>query len=328
MPTARHAFVFPKSSKLLIILTVTSLSGCSLWSRYLAATNTQSLVSALPLKVSDPRTPEGQKLKDFAGQPNSAAELDFLGQVAMDSEAKCMSFFNGLVVAENSVNTYGDVGATVLSAAATVFTPLTTVHALTAGATVITGAKTSVVSNIYAKASVANFQAALEKTYFKSMNDYVSNLPELTHYTVSAEVFKIESIHATCSLAAAENSIAATIAGPAGVPEKPIGVTATPYDGAVLLTWPSVDGATAYNIYRGTAKNGESSTPVKSVTGTSYVDTVTNGSTYYYKIEAQNSAGKSPMSAEVSATPAAGQGNPPPQPPPTKAVVPGSPIAS
>ena len=42
------------------------------------------------------------------------------------------------------------------------------------------------------------------------------------------------------------------------------------------------------------------------VTGTNYVDsTATNGTTYYYKVAAVNSAGTSGMSNEASATPIA-----------------------
>ncbi len=242
-----------------------------------------------------------------------AEQLNFLGRVALDSETKCLAFLNGVVIAENSVNTTGDIVSTLLTSAGTVFKSLTTVHSLTAGATVATGSKTAVDANIYAKASIANFQTALQKSYFKSINDYVAALPGLTNFLVSAEIAKIETIHATCTLAAAEGSIAATIASPTDVPAKPTGVTATPFNGAVQLSWSSATGATAYSIYRGTTAGGEAKTAVKSVDETSYVDTVPNG-TYFYKITAKNTAGESAPSDEVQVTPASTLKAPPASP--------------
>jgi hypothetical protein len=63
-------------------------------------------------------------------------------------------------------------------------------------------------------------------------------------------------------------------------PGAPTGLTATPGDSQVNLSWdaPSDSGAspvTGYNIYEGTSSGGESSTPVNSspVTGTSYTVT-------------------------------------------------------
>jgi fibronectin type 3 domain-containing protein len=63
---------------------------------------------------------------------------------------------------------------------------------------------------------------------------------------------------------------------------------------------------TGYNVYRGTTPGGEQATPVATnVATTSFTDTgLTNGTTYYYKVAAVNSAGVSPQSNEASATPA------------------------
>jgi hypothetical protein len=70
------------------------------------------------------------------------------------------------------------------------------------------------------------------------------------------------------------------------------------------LNWTASTGATSYNVYRGTTSGGESTTALATVTGTTYTDsTVANGTTYYYKVAAVNSAGTSPLSSEVSATP-------------------------
>jgi fibronectin type 3 domain-containing protein len=87
------------------------------------------------------------------------------------------------------------------------------------------------------------------------------------------------------------------------VPAAPINLTATAGSAKVALSWSPSDGATGYNIYRGTASGGE--TLIKSgVTGTSFTNTnLTNGKTYFYEVTAVNSAGQSALSTEVSAKP-------------------------
>jgi len=91
------------------------------------------------------------------------------------------------------------------------------------------------------------------------------------------------------------------------VPPAPTGLTATPGNAQVALSWSASTGATSYNVYRGTTAGGESGTAI--VTGlstTSYTNTgLTNGTTYFYKVAAVNASGTSGMSNEASATPAA-----------------------
>jgi fibronectin type 3 domain-containing protein len=77
----------------------------------------------------------------------------------------------------------------------------------------------------------------------------------------------------------------------------------------VILSWaasPSA-GVVGYNVYRGTASGGESSTPLNStpINGTSYVDAkVTHGTAYYYVVTAVGSNGvQSATSNETEATP-------------------------
>jgi fibronectin type 3 domain-containing protein len=96
-------------------------------------------------------------------------------------------------------------------------------------------------------------------------------------------------------------------------PPAPTGLTATPASGQITLQWNASSGATSYNIYRATTSGGETLL-VSGVTGTSYLNTgLTNGTTYYYKVKAVNSAGTSGFSNEASATPQAAT-SPPPAP--------------
>ncbi len=91
------------------------------------------------------------------------------------------------------------------------------------------------------------------------------------------------------------------------VPAAPTGLTATAGNASVTLTWTASTGAATYNVYRGTATGGEAATAIATgITATTYTDSaLTNGTRYYYKVAAVNTAGTSPQSAEASATPAA-----------------------
>ena len=100
-------------------------------------------------------------------------------------------------------------------------------------------------------------------------------------------------------------------ATPAAMPGAPAGLTATPGDLQVTLSWaaPASDGGapiSGYDVYQGTSPGGETGTPVRGSPFTATSTTVTglvNGTTYYFKVAAVNAAGRSPLSAEASAVP-------------------------
>ena len=99
-------------------------------------------------------------------------------------------------------------------------------------------------------------------------------------------------------------------ATPVTVPGAPAGLSASPGNARVTLSWaaPASDGGspvTGYIIYQGTSPGGETGTQVNGspVTATSYtVAGLTNGTTYYFKAIAVNAVGLSPLSEEASAT--------------------------
>jgi len=90
------------------------------------------------------------------------------------------------------------------------------------------------------------------------------------------------------------------------IPSAPTGLTASPGDTQVVLTWNASSGATSYNVYRGTSPGGESATAITSgLTISGYTDSgLTDGTTYYYTVKAVDGGGSSPASNEASATPA------------------------
>jgi len=89
------------------------------------------------------------------------------------------------------------------------------------------------------------------------------------------------------------------------IPEAPEPVTATASVGRVYLKWKPVRTANGYDVLR--ASNSDSYTSIARLTQTTwpeYTDTsVTNGTTYSYKVEAINQSGTSVESRAVSATP-------------------------
>ena len=105
--------------------------------------------------------------------------------------------------------------------------------------------------------------------------------------------YKVKAVNS-----AGESAYSNTVSGQSkSVTPKPsapvvkIGHSAT--SGKPMLTWNAVDGAASYKVYRATAKNG-----AYSVINTTKALTYTNtgaalGTTYYYKVEALDAAGKS-----------------------------------
>ena len=101
-------------------------------------------------------------------------------------------------------------------------------------------------------------------------------------------------------------------------PDPATGLTATPGDSQVTLSWaaPASDGGAPisdYNVYQGTSPGSETGAPVGGSPVTTTSTTVTglaNGTTYYFNVAAVNGVGQGPASAEVSATPAAMPGAP------------------
>ena len=98
--------------------------------------------------------------------------------------------------------------------------------------------------------------------------------------------YKVKAVNS-----AGESAYSNVVSGRATVTTLTMGHSST--SGKPMLTWNAVDGAASYRVYRATAKNG-----AYSVINTTKALTYTNtgaplGTTYYYKVEALNAAGKS-----------------------------------
>jgi cellulose 1,4-beta-cellobiosidase len=94
--------------------------------------------------------------------------------------------------------------------------------------------------------------------------------------------------------------VSAKPVAPATAPATPTGLSATPGNAQVALSWSASSGAAGYHVKRATTSGGPY-TQIAAPTSTSYTDTsVTNGTTYYYVVSALDSAGESANSAQVS----------------------------
>jgi hypothetical protein len=98
---------------------------------------------------------------------------------------------------------------------------------------------------------------------------------------------------------------ALSVSGGAAVvlPSAVSGLTATGSNAQVALTWSASSNTDSYLVKRSTVAGGPYTTINNNAT-LGYTDTgLTNGTTYYYVVEAKNALGVSGNSAEVSATP-------------------------
>jgi len=157
------------------------------------------------------------------------ANKSYLGLVVKDSEGKCSEFVNHLVLQETTSNTGLDIITTVFSALATVFTPLNTVHALTAGASIASGSKTAIDADIFGKATVANYAQAIQATYYTDIDSYLAALNTASDDKLipSIEVSKIVAIHKECALASAQSTISQTMLSATGTATQNATTTVT-----------------------------------------------------------------------------------------------------
>lgn len=95
--------------------------------------------------------------------------------------------------------------------------------------------------------------------------------------------------------------------GPATVPAPPSGVSATAGDAQVTVSWGGVADATSYNLYWSTSAGVSKATGTK-ISGVSspYLHAgLTNDTTYYYVVTAENASGESTESPVANAKPVA-----------------------
>jgi len=150
------------------------------------------------------------------------------------SERKCGNFLDKMTAGQNLVNTSGDVLSTILSGLGAIFSPLTTAHIFSGASTIVSGSKTSVDTDFWAKQGVQDYTQAIQGTYYQQMADFYNQLAQGTvsedkqsvnvpvstsqqaTYDLYGGILKVQAIHTECKLAAAGASIRKQLGGTQG----------------------------------------------------------------------------------------------------------------
>jgi fibronectin type 3 domain-containing protein len=122
-----------------------------------------------------------------------------------------------------------------------------------------------------------------------------NNLSENTSY-----YYKIQAVNNTTQ---SEYSTAVAMKTQTSVLAAPANLRVSSVNGAkVSLEWNSVTNATSYNVYRSSSSSG-TYTKMLTVSATSYTDSsLSNNTTYYYKVKAVNNSSESDYSSVATAT--------------------------
>jgi hypothetical protein len=205
------------------------LGGCI--STATAVSDTRRLISADPIQTEFTATVSGEA-QPVTLSPTVPPGLgkEYLGLVLIDSGSKCQAFADRLSTAQRGVDTSFDILTGILSALATALTPLSTVHALTAGATISTGTKSAIAADVYAKATASLILQQINNTYYVDIDAYRKELLQRDVNTIvpSLEVSTIQEIHRKCSL----DSAIATLSQAGTVTAAALGALSGAVEGA------------------------------------------------------------------------------------------------
>ena len=177
---------------LAVLLASSGLGGCAAL-QYQIEAQTAAVTGAEPLNTTTP------KLGAAPGHtPTSKAEL---ADSITESYQKCEAYKRSLLFGSRASNFGFDVLTTVFSALATAFTPVGTVHALTAAATISSGSKTALDADIYVNATAPLMAQALSMTYdaqMKALQDKLAAAPDAA--TPNVYFSEVVAVHLKCSL--------------------------------------------------------------------------------------------------------------------------------
>jgi hypothetical protein len=170
-----------------------------------------------PAPPASPGLPAGPGVPTATNPAGGLTPIQWVNVLVQDSQTKCAEFVNSLFAETAGTGLVLDVLNTASSALATVFTPLPTVHALTAASTIFGGARASITAEYLNSLTISHISQAIQSTYSSDMQKYIAWLDTANPNTIDVfhERSRIVSYHNECSLAAAEGSIGSALQPPA-----------------------------------------------------------------------------------------------------------------
>jgi endoglucanase len=211
---------------------------------------------------------------------------------------------NGTTCSDGNATTCGDACSSgVCTGIATPATP---------AAPTVSAGNAQVATSWSAVSGAANY--TLKRTSGSATGTYANAATGITttSYTNTgltngtAYFYKLAAVN-SCGLSSADSaaSAGATPSASCTPPAVPTSVAAAAGNAQATVSWATVSGATSYTVLRSTTSGSGYTSLATGVTTTSYTNTgLTNGTTYYYVVQAVGACA-SGNSAQVSATPTA-----------------------
>ena len=153
---------------------------------------------------------------------------------------------------------------------------------------------------VYRSTSSSSGYSKIKETNNTYYDDCSVNAGTTYYYKVSAVNSVGES--SKSDYAYAKVSSSGGSGGGTTPPNTPTGLKATATTASIDLSWNDVSNATKYNVYRSTSASSGYSLLATAYSGYHSDYSANKGTTYYYKVSAENSAGESAKSSYVSAT--------------------------
>ena len=184
---------------------------------------------------------------------SQASTIGYIGLVIDDSEKKCDTFVNDMVLSELGVNTGLDLMNLASSAIGNIVGPAAVARGIGGLTTITSGARTAINQDLYAKMSANSLVTAIGNSYYKKMSDYISTLTSANAAQLDpyVEITKLRTIHAGCSLVAAQGVTTGALQG-SGQPS--LGTQAATTTTTVTIN-SLVAGVSSYAINAQTASN-------------------------------------------------------------------------
>ena len=169
--------------------------------------------------------------------------------------------------------------------------------------TAVKASATTITVSWIAVSGATSYEVYSDTNSGGSFSSKVATVNSGTTYTDTAPrgatyYYKVKACNASGCSSFSVVSAGVNLPGAVSKPNAPSKPTAAKASATTItVSWSGLSGATSYEVYSDTSSGGAFSSKVATVnSGTTYTDTATRGSTYYYKVKACNVAGCSSLS--------------------------------